>query len=158
MENSLIKMFYYAVIGWITSVVLYFTPIHKLIIALTIAFTLSLILGILAGIIVQNESLSMKKALSALFELMVYFVVTAALFSIGKTIGNAGWVIDILRGITWGLIYFYAANWFKNLKRLFPKSRGIAFLHFVFNLEFVKKFPMIKDYLDDEKKRDNTKA
>ncbi len=157
MEESLMKAVYYAVIGWLTSVVLYFTPIHKLIVGLTIAFGVSLLLGIIAGIRVQNESLNMKKVMSALFELTAYFVVTAALFSIGNTIGNDGWVVELLRGITWGLIYFYAANWFKNLKRLFPNARGIVFLNFVFNLEFIKKFPMLKDFLDHEKKRNHRK-
>lgn len=152
MEQSTIKSIYYAIMGWISSMVFYFTPIHGLIIALSISFFVSFAFGILAGILKQNEQVDLKKASRAFSELATYFVIIAALFVIGDKMQDGGWVFEILSAITWGMIYFYVANWTKNMKRLFPNSRGISFLNFVLGLEFLKRIPYLKDFVDQEKK------
>ena len=137
--------------GWISSMVFYFTPIHGLIIGLSIAFFISFGFGILAGILKQDEAVDLKKASRAFSELATYFVIIASLFVIGDKMEDGGWVYEVLSAITWGMIYFYIANWTKNMKRLFPGSRGIAFLNFVLGLEFLKRIPYLKDFVEQEK-------
>ena len=141
----------FALGGWVSSAVFYFIPIHGLFIGLSIAFGLSFVFGIIAGLAVQEEELSKDKAFKALFEIAVYFILIAALFVIGDKMNDASWVYEMLSVITWGMIYFYIANLTKNLKRLLPQSRGMAFLYYILNLEFIKRFPHFKDFEDDNK-------
>jgi len=148
MESSVIKACYYTVMGWLSSMVFYFTPIHGLIAGLTIAFFLSFGFGILSGILKQNEQLDLKKAFRAFGELATYLVIIASLFVIGDKMKDGGWVYQVLSAITWGMIYFYVANWTKNLKRLFPSSRGIAFIHHILGLEILKNLPLLKNFVD----------
>lgn len=152
MEQSAVKFIYYTVMGWFSSMIFYFTPIHGLIIGLSISFFVSFAFGILAGILTQSEAVDLKKASRAFSELATYFVIIAALFVIGDKMKDGGWIYEILSAITWGMIYFYVANWTKNMKRLCPNSRGVAFLHFVLGLEFIKRVPFLKDFVDQEKK------
>lgn len=152
MEQSAVKFIYYTIMGWFSSMIFYFTPIHGLIIGLSISFFVSFAFGILAGILKQDEQVDLKKASRAFSELATYFMIIAALFVIGDKMQDGGWVYEILSAITWGMIYFYVANWTKNMKRLFPSSRGIAFLNFVLGLEFLKRIPYLKDFVDQENK------
>mgnify|MGYP003610716465 CR=1 FL=1 len=68
--------------------------------------------------------------------------------SIGDKMKDGGWVFEVLSAITWGMIYFYVANWTKNLKRLFPSSRGISFIHYILGLEILKNLPLLKNFVD----------
>ena len=148
MESSVIKACYYTVMGWLSSMVFYFTPIHGLIAGLTIAFFLSFGFGILSGILKQNEQLDLKKAFRAFGELATYLVIIASLFVIGEKMKDGGLVFEVLSAITWGMIYFYVANWTKNLKRLFPSSRGISFIHYILGLEILKNLPLLKNFVE----------
>lgn len=152
MEQSLFKAAYYTVLGWLSQMVFYFTPIHGLIVGLSISFFISFIFGVLVGILKQDEAVDLKKASRAFSELMTYFVIIAALFVIGDKMKGESWLFEIISAITWGMIYFYVANWTKNMKRLFPNSKGVGFLNFVLGLEFIKKIPYLSDFLEKDKK------
>jgi predicted membrane-bound spermidine synthase len=158
MDTTILKACYYTFMGWTSSVIFYFAPIHGLILALTIAFFISFMLGVLTGIFKQGERLEPKKGFSAIYELAMYFVLIAALFVIGDRMENSEWICELLRAITWGMIYFYVTNWTKNLKRLFPGSRGFSFLHFILGLEFLKKVPILERFVEHEKNNQNEKS
>jgi hypothetical protein len=147
-----IKTGVYTLLGWITSMVFYFAPVHGLMIALSVAFFGSFIFGIIAGTVVQKEDVSLRKASVAFSEFANYLLILAALFVIGDKMDSKDLVYQVLTWITWGMIYFYIANWTKNLKRLFPSSRFFDFLWFILNLEFVKKFPFLKQFQEHEYK------
>ncbi len=147
-----IKSVFYTLLGWVTSMVFYFAPVHGLMIALSVAFFASFFFGILAGLIVQKEDVNLKKASVAFSEFANYLLILAALFVIGDKMQSKEWIFQILTWITWGMIYFYIANWAKNAKRLFPRSQFLAFLWFVLNLEFLKKFPYLKQFEEHERK------
>lgn len=153
-QNALnvLKAAYYTLLGWLTSMYFYFAPIHGIIIGLSIAFGLSFFSGLIAGLVVQKESFDFKKAFNAFIEITVYFVFVSSLFTIGEKMKGGEWVYEILSAISWGLIYFYFTNLTKNVKRILPKSRAIAFLHYVLSLEFIKKVPYLKDFEEHEKK------
>ena len=152
MEVNFAKACYYTFMGWLSSMVFYFTPIHGLIVGLAVAFFISLIFGIIAGVLKQGEQVDLKKAIKAFAELASYLVIIAALFVIGDKMKDGGWVYEILSVITWSMIYFYVVNWTKNLKRLYPASRGISFLNYVLGLEILRNVPILKNFVDKEEK------
>ena len=106
-----IKSVFYTLLGWVTSMVFYFAPVHGLMIALSVAFFASFFFGILAGLIVQKEDVNLKKASVAFSEFANYLLILAALFVIGDKMQSKEWIFQILTWITWGMIYFYIANW-----------------------------------------------
>ncbi len=148
---GLIKAAYFTFSGWLTAMLLYFLPIKELAIVIAIAFIVNFATGILVGILVQNEGIQFKKAFNAFCEVAVYLVIFTSMFSIGERMNSYGSVLLALQVITWSWVYFYFSNWSKNLKRLLPASRGIAFFYFVLNLEFLKRIPYLKKFEEYEK-------
>ena len=149
--TGLIKATYFTVSGWLTSMLLYFMPIKELTIVISIAFVVNFVTGIVTGILVQNEPIQFKKALLAFCEVAVYLVIFTTMFSVGERMNSYQSVLTALQVLTWAWIYFYVSNWSKNLKRLLPDSRGIAFFYFVLNLEFMKRIPYLKKFEEYEK-------
>ena len=152
MEQSFIKALYLTFIGWFSQMAFYFLPIQGLIEGLVFAFFVSFAFGIVTGIMKQGEKVHIKKAFHAFSELATYLVIIASLFVIGERMKGSDWLYEIMSAITWGMIYFYVANWTKNMKRLFPNSKGVAFLNFVMGLEFIKKIPYLSDFIRDSEK------
>lgn len=146
------KAAYYTLSGWLTAVLLYFFPLEGLVIAITIAFVLNFAFGIVAGIVVQGETINIKKALLAFSEVAIYLVILTCFFTIGDKMKGTISVFQALSVLTWAWIYFYSSNLSKNFVRLFPKSRGFRFLFYVLNLEFLKKVPYLKKFEEYEKK------
>jgi hypothetical protein len=148
---AIIKSAYYMVCGWVTTVLLYFLPIEDLVVAIGIAFAINFAFGIIAGIVTQKEGIDFKKALWAFAEVAVYLVILSCLYAIGDHMKKADLIFKMASILTWGWIAFYISNWSKNAKRLFPRSRGIAFFYYVFNLEFMKQLPYFKNFERYEK-------
>lgn len=148
---GLLKAAYYSVYGWLASALLYFFPLEGLVISISIAFVVNFATGILTGILIQNEGVNFKKALLAFCEVAVYLVILTCLFTIGEKMKSQQTVFNAGSILTWAWIAFYVANWSKNLKRLFPESKGISFFFFVLNLEFVKRIPYLKKFEENEK-------
>lgn len=146
------KAAYYTILSWLTSMLLYFFPIEGLVIAISIAFVANFSFGILTGVIVQRENICIKKALVAFIEVAIYLVILTCFFTIGDKMKGSMPVFQALSILTWAWIYFYSSNLSKNLKRLFPKSRGFSFLFYVLNLEFLKQVPYLKKFEENEKK------
>lgn len=59
--------------------------------------------------------------------------------------------------VTHVVLYFYAVNVFKNLKRMFPGSQWIAFCYWLISFEFVKKVPFLESFLKQRKEVSNGK-
>lgn len=148
-----VKAAFCTLIGWVFSVVFYFAPIHGLIIGMSISFAGSFLLGIIAGLTVQGESIDLKKAGVAFSEFANYLIILAALYTIGDKMQDSDWIYSILRCITWGMIYFYCANCTKNMKRIWSRSRFVLFMWYVLNLEFIKKYPILKKFEQYEKNK-----
>ncbi len=148
---ALIKAAWTVFIGWMSAVFFYFLPIKEIINGLLIAFALSFIFGVIASLRVQNESLNLKKAITAFKEIAIYLLILASLFTIGDKMQSDAFVFELMGTITWGLIYLYFTNMTKNLSRLMPNSRGVKYLHYVLALEFLKKAPSIKEFEENER-------
>lgn len=141
------------IISFFSAVAAYFLPIGPFIVVIITAFFLNFITGLSSGFIVHDESFNFKKALHTLIEVAIYMIIVASAFFIGDKMNDREAVLNVIYGVTYAFIYFYAVNILKNLKRLFPSSRGINFLHFTLSLEFIKRIPFMTDFLKYESKK-----
>jgi len=147
---DILKAIGYVILGWITSAILFFEPISNLLICITTTFLLNFIIGIISGIVINNEKVNFKKAIKALLEYAVYLFIVMCLFFIGYFMCDNTLIYTIIKTITWIVIYFYFANILKNFERLFPTTQTIKVLYYIFNLEFVKMFPFLKNFKNKE--------
>ena len=140
------------IIGIVSAILAYLTPIYDIILCIGISFAGNFFWGYVAGMVVQKEPFCLKKAKVAIYEALVYASLLACIFTIGEKMDNKDLALRSLSIITWAWIYFYLVNIFKNLARLFPISRGLAFVYFIISLEFIKHFPYLKAFLEKEEK------
>jgi len=147
-----LKSIWFSFTGYLLTMLLYFMPLEGLVISISIAFIINFAAGIIAGIVVQREHVDIKKALYAFIEVAVYLVILTCFFTIGDKMKGDIAAFKALSMLTWAWIYFYAANFSKNMKRLFPHSRGFSFTFYVLNLEFIKSIPYLKNFEEHEKR------
>lgn len=152
---TLIKTAWTVVVGWMSAVLFYFLPISEIINGLLIAFALSFLFGIIAGLRVQAESISKDKAFVAFRELSIYLLILAAIYTIGDKMSSKDFTYQIIGTITWGMIYFYLTSFFKNASRLAPNSIGLKYIHYVIALEFLKKYPSLKNFQNENEAKES---
>jgi hypothetical protein len=153
MDSHSINLIKGLIIGAISSIMAYLTPVHDLLVCIGLAFAGNFLWGYIAGLVVQSDSFCLKKAKVAIYEVVIYCALIAFIYTIGEKMNNKDLALKSLAIITWAWIYFYLVNIFKNLKRLFPTSRGLAFVYFVISLEFNKQFPYLKEFVESEKQQ-----
>lgn len=153
--ETLLSTFKAIIVVITSSILAYLTPVKDIMLCIMISFTANFLTGYIAGIVTQCEMFSLKKAKVAIYEAVVYLLLIAIIFTLGEKMGDKEWALKCLSIITYAWIYFYLVNILKNLKRLFPLSRGLAFVYYVVSLEFVKRFPYLKDFIDSEKNKEN---
>ena len=157
---EIIKKAYALVFGFISSVLFYFLPIRDLVLLLFCLFVVSYLIGIVHSVRFDLEDISKTKTFRAIKEFTIYTALIACFFIIGERMHADGVMLKIIETITWGLIYIYTTNIFKNLVRLFPYAKGVRWIYFVLNLEFIKRFPELGEFNEKEKEenKDETTA
>lgn len=153
MEDTVWSLIKATIVSLFSYLAAYFLPIGPFIVVIITAFILNFFAGLAAGFIVQNESFLFKKAIHTLIEVAIYMVIVASAFFIGDKMNDREAVLKGIYGVTYAFIYFYSVNILKNLRLLFPCSRGINFLYFILSLEFIKKIPFMGDFLKYEKQK-----
>lgn len=133
----------------------YLSPINGILFAVTLAFVLNFMAGYLSGMLVYKEDFDFKKAFSCFSEACVFVVFVASVFTIGEHMDNAGEALVSISIVTHVVLYFYAVNVFKNLKRIFPGSQWIAFCYWLISFEFMKKVPFLETFLKQRKEEQN---
>jgi hypothetical protein len=141
--------------GWLLHILLYFLPIKDLSICIFIAFLMNFSMGILAGILVNCETLNIKKALYAFFEIAVYLVIVTCGYTWGEKLGNLYIILDGISILTWSWIYMYLVNFLKNAGRIAPNSKRIRFAHYILSLEFIRYLPILRKFEKKEEIRHN---
>lgn len=144
-------------IGFATSVALYFVPIRSLVELLSILFLVNVILGIVHSIRHNYEDLDKTKVFNGLKEFGIYVGILAGLFVIGDKMKASDFIYTVTSGVTWGLVYLYITNIFKNLSRFAPTSKGLRWIYYMFNLEFLKLNPKLKEFLDKDNTNEDNK-
>lgn len=124
--------------------------------SLLIVFVLNFLFGLLAGIIIQGEGWNFKKAFTCIVELMVFVTIVASIYVIGYLKHNPNGAVWCVSFVSYSILYYYALNILKNLKRLLPNNsighRAVAFLYYVLSAEIIKKIPYLEAYIKMEDK------
>jgi magnesium-transporting ATPase (P-type) len=130
----------------------YLQPIHSVMFALFFIFFFDMIIGILTDLTVNKKSLSSKKFMFACLSFAIYITIIAMIYVVGERMNDLNEALFIDKFITYAFVYFYIVNSLKNLRKLLPRSRGIAFLEFIVGLEFVKRITSLGEFLKEESK------
>jgi len=148
---------YYFSFSW-CGFISYLHPLAGDIYSLLAIFTINFICGLLAGLFVQNDKASLKKFRKGwLTDIVLFFSLMAAIYFCGQQKGQQDQALNGISFITYSCFYFYGINILKNLNRLFPQNRVIAFLYYVLSFEFTKKIPGLERFLkkEEEAKKDH---
>jgi len=129
----------------------YLQPVHNAMLVLFSIFLIDMGIGIATDLMINKNRLSKKKFMFAFKSFMIYAAIIASIYVVGEKMGDLDEALFIDKWITYAFIYFYIANSFNNLRKLFPQRRAIEFLDFVIGLEFMKRIPAIGEFLKYEK-------
>lgn len=138
------------IVGIFSALAAYLSPISSVLFSILYVFFLNFLFGYLSGL-VKGESFALRKAFTAVKEACIFFLIVASVYIIGERMGDDNAALQAITTITYAITYFYAVNIFKNLNKLFPKSRGISFLYYVLSMEFIKKIPFMESFVKQEK-------
>ncbi len=147
MISGFLKVVWVLVTSAMLAIISYFDPIVNFIVAILIMFLIDLILGITSGRKLNKEPISFKKGFLAVILFGVYVTIVAVPYILGNLMCDESLMAYVIKTISWATIYLYSVNISKNLKRVFPSSRLIAFLYYFLNVEFLNNFPSLKNFL-----------
>ena len=134
----------------LASMLAYFEPIGDILTSITVLFLLNFVFGLLAGLLAHRETFNFRKAFVCVSEASVYLLLLASTFFIGDHLGLRSGALQAVSTVTYTLLYFYSVNIFKNLKVLMPKSKTIAFLHYLISIQILHKIPSLNQYLKQQ--------
>lgn len=148
---SFFKLLWFFLVSAFLATLNYFEPIVNFIVAISMMFIFDLLLGIITGKKFYKEKISFTKGFSAIILFGVYVTIVAVLYILGNLMCDELMMSYVIKTVSWATIYLYSINITKNLKRLFPKSKLIAFLDYFLNAEFLDNFPSLKSFLKKSK-------
>ena len=110
------------IVGIAVAILAYLKPIEGELWSLFLVFFLNFAFGYLSGMIAKGEDFSIKKAFRCICEAAVFFVLCASIYAVGRFKSNEAGALQCVSFITYVIIYFYATNILKNLKKTFKKG------------------------------------
>lgn len=155
MELNTIKT---TIVAIIFEILAYFKPLGDEIFLLSMIFLVNFLAGLIADIVVNHDHFQFRKAWRCIVELTTFFAMVVFIFIFGE---KKGWNVGALQCVsflTYVICWFYSQNILKNLKSLFKPDtdahKVISFLYWLVSIEFVKKIPYLKDWVENEKHED----
>ena len=140
------------IVGIVVAVLAYLQPIEGELRSLFLIFFLNFAFGYLSGMVANGEDFSIKKAFRCIGEAAVFFVLCASIYMVGEFKNNEAGALQCVSFITYVIIYFYATNVLKNLKKTFKKGTTpwmiVAFLYYVLRFKFIERIPFLSDYMN----------
>ena len=127
----------------LATILSYFQPIQSILTAILWLFVLNFLFGLVAGIVANKENFSFRKAFTCISEVSVFLVILSTIFFIGDHLGARGGAMQAISTITYALLYFYSVNILKNLKLLFPASKGLIWIYNLLSIELIAKLPRL---------------
>lgn len=115
------------VVSVLTGISAFLHPIAGDVYSLVLIFVLNFFFGLINGQLVKGESFEFKKAFRCVCEAAVFFVIVAAIFSIGRLKGNESGAVQCVSFVVYSVIYFYAVNVLRNVKGLFGEG-SVAYM------------------------------
>lgn len=132
----------------------YFAPIQNMVFVMFFLFLLNMVAGLIAGIIVDNEEFQFKKFFHCILETFCLYTIVLTIFLIGEKMENMIGAMQCISGIVYTCVWFYGTNILRNLKKINPDSKIIAFLYYVMSFEIVKKIPYLQNFQNNKKSND----
>lgn len=145
-------------VGIVLAILAYLEPIESELLSLFLVFFLNFFFGYLSDM-VKGEDFSLKKALVCIGHAAIFFVLCAAVYVIGRLKGQMEGAVQCVSFITYLVIYFYALNILRNCKMIFKEGTApwhvVNTLYFILRFKFIEKIPFIKDYIDNEARKED---
>lgn len=135
----------------------YFAPVTDMVFVIFFIFAINCIAGLIAGIVAKHERFNNRKFFHCLLETFVFYVIVLSIYIIGEKMKNLDGALQCITGIVYAVCYFYGVNTLRNMRKLFPHSRPLNFIYYVLSFEVVRKIPYLQQFLDNEKKEEETK-
>ena len=137
------------------AVLAFLKPIECDLYSLLLIFFLNFLFGYLSGMVANNEEFNLRKALRCIGEAAVFFILCCSIYIIGRLKGEMTRAIQCVSFVTYIIIYFYALNVLKNLKKMFKKGTTpwfiVAFLYYVLRVKFIERIPFLSNFLNMQK-------
>lgn len=137
------------------AVLAFLKPIECDLYSLLLIFFLNFLFGYLSGMVANNEEFNLRKALRCIGEAAVFFILCCSIYIIGRLKGEMTRAIQCVSFVTYIIIYFYALNVLKNLKKMFKKGTTpwfiVAFLYYVLSVKFIERIPFLSNFLNMQK-------
>lgn len=149
---EMLRSLWIVMVSSILAMLSYFEPVGNMILAITIIFVVDIVFGIASGRKLAKENISFKKGMAAIKVFGVYIFVITLLYAMGNLMSDSEMMLYVVKTISWVTIYFYVINLTKNLKRLFPNSQCIKFIHWFLSVEFLDNIPPLKKFLEKHRK------
>lgn len=131
----------------------YFAPVKDMVFVIFFIFLINMLAGLVSGIVVDNEGFNNKKFFHCIVETCVFYLIVGSVFLIGEKLHNIEGALQCITGVVYAILYFYGTNTLRNLKKLFPDNKVIAFIYYVVSFEVVKKIPYLQQFQDQEEKK-----
>lgn len=119
------------------------TPTKGFVVALVIGFGLNLFCGMRAdGVsIVRCRNFSWRKARESMLELLLYFIILYAIYSVVYACGDKAEALYAAKILTYIFDYAYICNSFKNLIIAYPKNVTYRVIYSLLRFELAKAIP-----------------
>ena len=151
----MIEQVEHIVVAITLAVLAFLKPIECDLYSLLLIFFLNFLFGYLSGMVANNEEFNLRKALRCLGEAAVFFILCCSIYFIGRLKGEMTRSIQCVSCVTYIIIYFYALNVLKNLKKMFKKETTpwfiVAFLYYVLRVKFIERIPFLSNFLNMQK-------
>ncbi len=141
----------------LSGIIAYLQPVHNAIIVLMFVFVGDIVFGIIEDFIVSKNKFNPKKFMLAFVYVALYTSIVAGVYVIGERMGDMEESIYVVKTLTYVFVYFYVSNSVRNLRKIFPNSKILAFLDFFLGLEFMQRIPALSAFMDREKNKNKEK-
>lgn len=129
----------------------YLAPLNDMVFVIFFIFLINIMAGMISGIVVNNEPFNNKKFFRCLMETFVFYVIVVCIYVIGEKLGNINGAMQCITGVVYAILYFYGTNTLRNLNKLFPDNKTLAFIYYVVSFEIVKKIPYLQQFQNHNK-------
>ena len=146
-------------VGVAIAVIAFLKPIEGELTSLMIVFFLNFFFGYLSGMIANHEDFSIKKALRCGAEATVFFILCCAIYTVGQMKHQYEGALQCVSFVTYVVLYFYALNILKNLKKIFKPGTTpwqiVSFLYYILRFKFIERIPGLAEYLNIAERQTN---
>lgn len=144
-----------AIIGLLSELLAFFSPIENNFIALVWLFGLNFLFGLLADVL-RGRDFSMKKAITCITHASLFFALCASLYGIGYFQNASEAMLNqCVSSFCWILVYCYSTNIVRNIRSVVDKEtpayKALDLVYHTLTMAFVRVLPYIGDIIKQKK-------